>query len=96
MFTDRQVNAILELRLYQLVALEREKIKNDYDGVIEEIKDLMDILAKEARVLGIIKDELLAVKEKFGNPRKCEILPDEGEIAIEDLAGDADLSKYIL
>ena len=84
-FTDRQVNAILELRLYQLVALEREKIKNDYDGVIEEIKDLMDILAKEARVLGIIKDELLAVKEKFGNPRKCEILPDEGEIAIEDL-----------
>ena len=84
-FTDRQVNAILELRLYQLVALEREKIKNDYDGVIEEIKDLMDILAKEARVLGIIKDELLVVKEKFGNPRKCEILPDEGEIAIEDL-----------
>ena len=84
-FTDRQVNAILELRLYQLVALEREKIKNDYDGIIEEIKDLMDILAKEARVLGIIKDELLAVKEKFGNPRKCEILPDEGEIAIEDL-----------
>ncbi len=84
-FTDRQVNAILELRLYQLVALEREKIKNDYDGVIEEIKDLMDILAKEARVLGIIKDELLEVKEKYGNLRKCEILPDEGEIAIEDL-----------
>ena len=84
-FTDRQVNAILELRLYQLVALEREKIKNDYDGIIEEIKDLMDILAKEARVLGIIKDELLVVKETFGNPRKCEILPDEGEIAIEDL-----------
>ncbi|MEC9053932.1 MAG: DNA gyrase C-terminal beta-propeller domain-containing protein, partial [Verrucomicrobiota bacterium] len=84
-FTDRQVNAILELRLYQLVALEREKIKNDYDGVIEEIKDLMDILAREARVLGIIKDELRAVKEKYGSPRKCEILPDEGEIAIEDL-----------
>ncbi|MCH2062604.1 MAG: DNA gyrase subunit A [Roseibacillus sp.] len=84
-FTARQVNAILELRLYQLVALEREKIKSDYDQVIEEIKDLMDILAKEARVLGIIKDELLAVKEKYGNPRKCEILPDEGEIAIEDL-----------
>lgn len=84
-FTDRQVNAILELRLYQLVALEREKIKNDYDSVIEEIKDLMDILAREVRVLGIIKDELRAVKEKYGSPRKCEILPDEGEIAIEDL-----------
>ncbi|MFP6866927.1 MAG: DNA gyrase subunit A, partial [Roseibacillus sp.] len=84
-FTDRQVNAILELRLYQLVALEREKIKKDYDEIIEEIKDLMDILAKETRVLAIIKEELLAVKEKFGTPRKCEILPDEGEIAIEDL-----------
>ncbi len=84
-FTDRQVNAILELRLYQLVALEREKIKNDYDQIIEEIKDLMDILAKESRVLGIIKDELRLVKEKYGNPRKCEILPDDGEIAIEDL-----------
>ena len=71
--------------LYQLVALEREKIKNDYDQIIEEIKDLMDILAKESRVLGIIKDELRLVKEKYGNPRKCEILPDEGEIAIEDL-----------
>jgi DNA gyrase subunit A len=84
-FTDRQVNAILELRLYQLVALEREKIKKDYDEIIEDIKDLMDILAKETRVLAIIKEELLAVKEKFGTPRKCEILPDEGEIAIEDL-----------
>ncbi|NNC88964.1 MAG: DNA gyrase subunit A [Akkermansiaceae bacterium] len=84
-FTDRQVNAILELRLYQLVALEREKIKTDYDAVIGEIKDLMDILAREARVLAIIKEELLEIKEKYGTPRKCEILPDEGEIAIEDL-----------
>lgn len=84
-FTDRQVQAILELRLYQLVALEREKIKKDYDEIIEEIKDLMDILAKEARVLSIIKEELQAINEKFGTPRKCEILPDEGEIAIEDL-----------
>jgi len=84
-FTDRQVGAILDLRLYQLVALEREKIKTDYDGVIEEIKDLLDILAKEARVLAIIKDELRAIKEKYGTPRKCEILPEEGEISIEDL-----------
>ena len=84
-FTDRQVNAILELRLYQLVALEREKIKADYDEIIEEIKDLLDILARESRVLGIIKEELQMVKEKYGTSRKCEILPDEGEIAIEDL-----------
>jgi DNA gyrase subunit A len=84
-FTDRQVDAILELRLYQLTAMERDKVKADYDGVIAEIKDLLDILAREERVLGIIKDELQVIKEKYGTPRKCEILPDEGEIAIEDL-----------
>ena len=84
-FTDRQVNAILELRLYQLTALERDKIKSDYDDILAEIRDLMDILAREVRVLGIIKDELHDIKERFGTPRKCEILPDEGEIAIEDL-----------
>lgn len=84
-FTERQVNAILELRLYQLTAMEQDKIKGEYDGVLEEIKDLLDILAKEARVLGIIKSELLEIKEKHATPRRCPILPDEGEIAIEDL-----------
>ena len=84
-FTDRQVNAILELRLYQLTALERDKIKDEYDKVLEEIRDLLDILAKEHRVLAIIKGELLEVKEKHGSPRRTNIVPDEGEINIEDL-----------
>lgn len=84
-FTDRQVNAILELRLYQLTGMEQEKVNGEYKAVIEEIKDLMDILAKEARVLAIIKDELMEIKEKHATPRRCPILPDEGEIAIEDL-----------
>ncbi|YCM43541.1 DNA gyrase subunit A [Verrucomicrobiaceae bacterium 227] len=84
-FTDRQVNAILELRLYQLTAMEQNKIKAEYDAIIEEIKDLLDILGSEARVLAIIKDELLEIKEKHATPRRCPILPDEGEIAIEDL-----------
>ena len=84
-FTDRQVNAILELRLYQLTAMEQDKIKGEYDGVIDEIKDLLDILDKESRVLTIIKDELTGIKEKHASPRRCPILPDEGEIAIEDL-----------
>ena len=85
MFTDRQVNAILELRLYQLTGMEQDKVKVEYDHILEEITDYMDILAKEARVLAIIKDELLEVKEKYATPRRCPILPDEGEIAIEDL-----------
>ncbi|MDB4373972.1 DNA gyrase subunit A [Akkermansiaceae bacterium] len=84
-FTDRQVNAILELRLYQLTAMEQDKIKAEYDAIIEEIKDLLDILAREERVLAIIKEELLEIKEKHATPRRCPILPDEGEIAIEDL-----------
>lgn len=84
-FTDRQVIAILELRLYQLTAMEQDKIKAEYDAIIEEIKDLLDILGSEARVLAIIKEELLAIKEKHATPRRCPILPDEGEIAIEDL-----------
>lgn len=84
-FTDRQVNAILELRLYQLTAMEQDKIKAEYDAILEEIKDYLDILAREERVLAIIKDELLEIKEKYATPRRCPILPDEGEIAMEDL-----------
>ncbi|MGD9418451.1 MAG: DNA gyrase subunit A [Verrucomicrobiota bacterium JB025] len=89
-FSERQVNAILELRLYQLTGMERDKVKGEYDGILEDIKDLMDILAREARVLGIIKDELAAIKEKYATPRKCPILAEAGEVAIEDLiANDA-------
>ncbi|MEM8955335.1 MAG: DNA gyrase subunit A [Verrucomicrobiota bacterium] len=83
--TDKQVDHILELRLYQLVGLEREKIKNDYDELIETIKDLADILAREERVLQIIKDELLEVKEKYATPRRTDFAEFAGEIANVDL-----------
>lgn len=84
-FTERQVNAILELRLYQLTALENDKIHAEYSGLIAQIKDFMDILANEFRVLDIIKEELRAIKEKYATPRLSRIVPDEGEMAIEDL-----------
>ena len=83
--TERQVDAILELRLYQLTGLEIDKVDGEYKQLLERIKDLMDILAKESRVMAIIKAELGVIKEKFATPRKTEIIPDEGEIAIEDL-----------
>jgi DNA gyrase subunit A len=83
--TERQVDAILELRLYQLTGLEIDKVEAEYKALIETIKDLLDILAKESRVMAIIKAELKAIKEKHATPRKTEIVPDEGEIAIEDL-----------
>ncbi len=87
--TDRQVDHILELRLYQLVGLEREKIKADYDTLLETIKDLLDILAREERVLQIIKDELQDVKARYGTPRRTNFAAaEEGEIANVDLIAD--------
>jgi len=89
-FSERQVNAILELRLYQLTGMEQDKVKAEYDQVIDTIKDLMDILAREIRVLTIIKEELQAIKEKYATPRKCAIVAEAGEVAMEDLiANDA-------
>ncbi len=84
-FSEQQADAILELRLYQLTGLEREKVHKEYTELLKRIEDLTDILAKESRVLTIIKNELLAIKEKHAGPRKTELVPDEGEIAIEDL-----------
>ena len=80
-----QVNAILELRLYQLTGLERGKIVDEYKDLLKKITDLIDILAKEIRVLSIIKKELQVVRDKHGNERRTQIVPDEGEMAIEDL-----------
>jgi DNA gyrase subunit A len=85
MFSERQVNAILDLRLYQLTGLERDGIKEEYDALLETIKDLLDILAREARVMGIIKAELRQIQEKFGSPRLTQIVAAEGEINMEDL-----------
>jgi DNA gyrase subunit A len=85
LLSDAQVDHILELRLYQLTGLEREKVRGEYLQVLAKIKDLQDILAREERVLTIIKDELQAIKAKHATPRRTDIVPDEGEIAIEDL-----------
>ncbi len=84
-FTERQVNAILDLRLYQLTGMEREKIKGEYDSILAEITDLSEILAKEERVLSIIKAELQDIKARHSTPRLTAIEPEEGEISIEDL-----------
>ncbi|MGP8202213.1 MAG: DNA gyrase subunit A [Limisphaerales bacterium] len=84
-FSEAQANAILELRLYQLTALETGKVRAEYTQLLERIKDLLDILAREARVFAIIKAELKEIKEKYATPRLTELIPDEGEIAIEDL-----------
>jgi DNA gyrase subunit A len=85
LISTEQVTAILELRLYQLTGLERDKVIGDYQDLLKKITDLADILAKEIRVLTIIKKELIAIRDKHGNERRTQIVPDEGEMAIEDL-----------
>ena len=84
-FTERQVNSILDLRLYQLTALENDKISGEYAELLVRIKDYLDILANESRVLGIVKDELKAIKDKYATPRVTRIIPFSGDMAIEDL-----------
>ena len=83
--SEAQVNSILDLRLYQLTGLEQGKIKAEYDELLVKIEDLMDILAREERVLAIIKDELTVIKDKYATPRRTDLVPDEGDMAIEDL-----------
>jgi DNA gyrase subunit A len=84
-FSEHQADQILDLRLYQLTGLEREKIINEYDEIVRKIDDLLDILSRADRVMTIIKDELIRIKEKYGSGRLTEILPEQGEIDIEDL-----------
>jgi len=85
LFSEVQANAILELRLYQLTGLEQEKVKGEYNELIKRIQDLLDILARESRVMTIIKAELKEIRTKYANDRLTDIVPDEGEINIEDL-----------
>ena len=91
-FTEPQVNAILEMRLYQLTGLEREKLEAELAELLAKIADLKAILADPARVYGIIKDDLAFIKEKFASRedarRRTEIVPDENEVSIKDLIAD--------
>ena len=84
-FSEHQANQILDLRLYQLTGLESDKVAAEYTLLLETIKDLRDILAKEIRVFEIIKSELREIQQKYATPRLTQLVPDEGEINMEDL-----------
>ena len=83
--TDIQAQAILDMRLKTLSGLQREKIEEEYKQLMELIAHLREILANEHLVLEIIKEELLEVKQKYGDERKTKIVAAEGEIDVEDL-----------
>ena len=81
--SERQSQAILDMRLRRLTGLERDKIQSEYDDLIALIADLTDILAKPERVAAIIKEELDEVKRKFGDPRRTELMVGE-VLSLED------------
>ena len=83
--TDIQAQAILDMRLKTLSGLQREKIEEEYNELMKLIAHLKDILSNENLVYDIIKEELLEIKEKFGDERRTKIVAAEGEIDVEDL-----------
>src|SRR6478736_5451791 len=89
--SDVQAQAILELRLQRLTGLEQDKITSDYRDVMTLITDLLDILAKPARVTQIVRDELTAIRDQFGDKRKSEIIAQGVDLSLEDLIAPADM-----
>lgn len=86
--TEIQAKAIVEMRLRQLTGLEQDKLRSEYDEIIKTIADLKDILERKERRMQIIKDELLEVKEKYGDERRSEINFAGGDLSIEDMIPD--------
>lgn len=86
--SELQAKAIVEMRLRQLTGLEQDKLRTEYEELMETIKELKDILASEERRMQIIKDELLEVKEKYGDERRSKIEYSGSELSIEDMIPD--------
>ena len=89
--TEKQAQAILDLRLQRLTGLEREKIEEEYKEVLKTIEYLKGVLADENKIFGIIKDELKEVREKYGDDRRSRITIDTTEMNVEDLIAEEDV-----
>lgn len=89
--SDKQAQAILDLRLQRLTGLEREKIQEEYQEVLKTIDYLKSVLADESKIFGIIRDELTKVKEQFGDDRRTRITLDASDMAVEDLIAEEDV-----
>ena len=87
-FSDAQTKAILDMRLYQLTGLEREKVETELAGLRERIAYLEDLLAHDEKIYALIKEELLELKEKYGDARRTEITVAQDDVNIEDLIAD--------
>ncbi len=89
--TEKQAEAIVEMRLRQLTGLERDKLEEEYKNLVEKISYLRSVLADEKKVLGIIKEELLAIKSSYADPRRTVITAEEALLGEEDLIAEEDV-----
>ncbi|WXJ80687.1 DNA gyrase subunit A [Moorella humiferrea] len=89
--SDRQAKAIVDMRLGRLTALEREKLEEEWQELQKRIAYLKEVLSKEAMVYGIIREELLELKNKFGDPRRTQIVLEEENLELEDLVAREDI-----
>ena len=93
--SEAQAKAILELKLHRLTGLEQDRLAEEIKQTGLEIQEFLSILLNKAKLMGILKNELLEVKEKFGTPRKTEIIPSELETDLEDLIAREDMAITI-
>jgi DNA gyrase subunit A len=89
--SEAQAQAILDLRLHRLTGLEQDKILAEYGELLDLIRDLSDILARPERLLEVIRQELLAIREQYGDARRTRIDADESDLTIEDLITPEDM-----
>ena len=89
-FTEIQANAILDMRLYQLTGLEREKLEAEARALHERIAYLKELLADDRKLYGVMKDDLLAIRKDYADARRTEIVTDDGDLDIKDLIADED------
>ena len=91
LFSEKQAQAILDMRLARLTNLESDKLQAEYDEIEKDIAYLNSLLENHDLLMGVIKDELTQIKDKFGDDRRTEISPIEGEIDVEDLIAQDDM-----
>ena len=89
--SEEQAQAILEIRLHRLTAMEQDKLMEDYQGVLAEIADLQEILASHDRLLSVIREELTEIKDTYGDERRTEIVATQQDLSVEDLITEEDL-----
>ncbi|MEK7207449.1 MAG: DNA gyrase subunit A, partial [Pseudomonadota bacterium] len=89
--TETQAQAILDLRLHRLTGLEQEKLRSEYSEILKTIADLLDILADPDRLLRVIREELIAIREQYGDKRRTEIVQSRVSLSVEDLIADEDV-----